>query len=303
MRGWICTVSLVLIVVTSLNCPAMARPQLETPVLMHRDFSQLRATTNLRTLDDQYRRDTDAQIFDALARRGGYVGDRSYLQGCDITSLPASKTYHLTRLALTAENFDQFLQFQALVEADVTDFPTPPSDTEDLSVDADRRYEADQAARERLNAPLGDYPEALADAALDARISRMCEIDLQNGEWLKRASVKTLFLETDDPKVASEIANLALHADHLPEIQDEYAAMTFARGSSNRPPEIGMRLKDRSLINLGRPQLYGTGVICVEGKPEFAGGKTADQMSLLRQVMQLPPVDLQVLTQNSFCGT
>ena len=95
---------------------------------------------------------------------------------------------------------------------------------------------------------------------------------------------------------------MALHTDHLPTLQIEYAE-TYLRLSQQRslPVEIGLRLIDRGLVNRGLPQKYATLILCEEGTPKFAGRVDLQAANMNRRAFGAPDQSLPELATD-YCG-
>jgi hypothetical protein len=225
---------------------------------------------------------------EALQRRG-HTGDETYLQGCDLTDLQSDR--HAARIKLGRAH--------PLMP------PLPPakSSPEELIPATVARDSAslDQELRNRLTTPT---PEGVdPEAVLQLRMADMCEADLRHGQWLQSDAAIDLMLTSTDRQVLGDLLLLALHADHLPALQDQYSAIYLTRRQNlGLPIEPGLRLKDRSRINAGEPQIYATAVICEAGRAAFAGSTDLRHANLLRAALGLPPQDLAEKDSRGFCS-
>lgn len=234
----------------------------------------------------------------ALERRG-HSGDRTFLQGCDLIDASAEAADLNADLVKAS---DDWRAYQTAVEAGrvgVIDVVLPTSVVRASDVGAALR--ADQAARAALSAP---HPDGeVGDAVLRLRLFSMCEVDLQTGIWMQTEAVRTLFSSSTEPSVINGLMTLALHMDHLPRLQAEYAEAYLSRHAAlGAPSELGLKLTDRSLINRGLPQRYATLILCEEGRPVFAGRVDLVEANRLRATLGLAPEDLEMRTANSYCA-
>jgi len=232
-----------------------------------------------------------ATIFrrEALQRRG-HTGDETYLQGCDLTDLQSDRHAALLKLG-------------RIHEAGSPPLPPAKSSPEVVSPTKIARDAAslDQELRNHLTTPAPDGADP--DAVLQLRMADMCEADLRHGLWLQSDAAIDLMLTATDRQVLGDLLLLALHADHLPALQDQYSAIYLARRQSlGLPIDPGLRLKDRSRINAGEPQIYGTAVICEAGRAVFAGRTDLRHANLLRAALGLAPQDLAEKDSRGFCS-
>lgn len=239
----------------------------------------------------------DAYLAQALARRG-HTGDRAFLQGCDLTDvkLDAARTRDMLAKRLTDRQAYQDAIESGRLEQGEVRLSTSPVDASAVQV----VLTADQAARSAL---VSDLPEGeVATLILDLRFQSLCEIDFRTGDWLSTPSVKSFFEETEDGAVIQAIMVLALHMDHLPALQIDYAE-SYLRLMEKRslPLEIGLRLMDRGLVNRGLPQKYATLILCKEGAPEFAGRVDVHAANMNRRAMGMPDQSLSELGEG-YCG-
>lgn len=120
---------------------------------------------------------------------------------------------------------------------------------------------------------------------------------------MQQASVRSLFSETSDAQSIGALLTLALHMDHLPHLQADYADVYLRRHADlGLPVEPGLRLKDRSLVNLGLPQRFATLILCEDGTPAFAGKVDLAAANRLREEAGLPLEDLEAREANGYCG-
>lgn|GEM_PF-6667502 len=226
---------------------------------------------------------------EALQRRG-HTGDETYLQGCDLTDLQADRHAALARLGR-----DHEVGSPALPPAKVSSELVTPAEI------ARAAASRDQDLRKRLTAPIPGGADL--DAVLQLRMTDMCEADLRHGLWLQSDAAIELMLTSTDRQTLEDLLLLALHADHLPALQDQYSAIYLARRQSlGLPIEPGLRLKDRSRINAGEPQIYATAVICEAGKAMFPGSTDLRHANLLRAALGLAPQDLAEKDSRGFCS-
>lgn len=233
----------------------------------------------------------------ALARRG-HSGDLSYLQGCDLSD-PNFESRSVNH-ALVEQSSDWSAYQQAVRSGRMgvleVRLPTSTVSSEDVSA----AKQADQQARAVLSAPA---PSAdFAQAVLQLRLLSMCEVDRATGQWLGGEATRRFLSETSDASAVADLTLLAMHMDHLPTLQADHGnAYLHRREALGLPIEPGLRLKDRSLINLGLPQKYATLILCEAGVPTFAGQVDLDAANRLRQEMGLSPEDLHARARTGFC--
>lgn len=241
----------------------------------------------------------DHRVLESALARRGHTGDMTFLQGCGLTDLEADA------IALNAELVSRspdWETYQSAVEAGRTgllpvDLPT----SEPGAADVQAAERADQSARRAFTAP---YPgDDLADLVTELRCLTACEVDIRTGDWMQTDDVRALFAETVDRSTLGAFLTLALHMDHLPRLQAEYADVYLRRRADlGLPIEPGLRLQDRSLINLGLPQRYATLILCEDGQPTFAGKVDLAEANRLRERIGLPPENLETRAANGYCG-
>lgn len=234
----------------------------------------------------------------ALARRG-HSGDMTFLQGCDLTDPAADVAALNADLVRASSDWDAYQTAVQAGRIGVVQIDLPTSEVRAADVQAAKR--ADQAARQALSAP---HPNGeLGEVVVQLRLFSMCEVDVETGRWMQQDSVRSLFSETSDAQSIGTLVTLALHLDHLPHLQADYAEVYIRRHADLAlPVEPGLRLKDRSLVNLGLPQRYATLILCEDGKPTFAGKVDLSAANRLREEAGLPPEDLEAREANGYCG-
>lgn len=240
-----------------------------------------------------------AAVRDAALQRRGHSGDLTYLQGCDISDQDTE--FAVASLELIAASPDWESYASALRAADIAAPAEESAVGETAEVVARAAAHRDQTARSRFAAALPDGQ--VGEAVWALRLVSMCRMDLASGRWLDSVAAKDLFATSTDDAVLHDLWVLAIHADHLPRLQDDYGEMYLRRRQElGLPAEPGLRLKDRSRVNLGLPQIYATGVICDGRQPVFAGRVELASANLLRSQMGLPPQDLERKLKEKFCG-
>jgi len=223
----------------------------------------------------------------------------AFLQGCDLTDAATDAAALNANLVRASHDWHAY---QIAVEAGrvgVVPVDLPTSGVSHADVQAAKH--ADQSARRALSAP---HPDGdLGELVTELRLLSMCEVDVQTGSWMQGESVRALFSETSDTSTIGAFVTLALHMDHLPHLQADYAEVYLRRQADlGLPVEPGLKLQDRSLINLGRPQRYATLILCEDGQPTFAGRVDLSEANRLRARAGLPPEDLETRATNSYCG-
>lgn len=262
------------------------------------EFERIKISDDLRHAEARRDANRDA-VRDAALQRRGHSGDLAYLQGCDLSDQDADFT--VGNLALIAASPDWDSYTAALRAADIAAQGDEPSTDAAAQTIARAAALRDQAARRLVAAPLPDG--RVGEAVLGLRLVSMCRMDFANGRWLDSSAARNLFATSTDQAVLHDLWLLAIHADHLPRLQDNYADIYLARRAElGLPIEHGLRLKDRAQNNLGLPQPYATGVICEAGKPVFAGKTDLDEANRLRVLAGLAPQDLAQKAAEKFCG-
>lgn len=260
-------------------------------------YERARDVTALATAIDRRQAHVEILITAALERRG-HNGPKDYLQGCDLSDLQTD--YDIANLELVAASPDwpaYHAAWRSTVAAGDHDDATEPS----LASQIRRAAQADQQVRRRLSEPLPDGP--LGEAVGSLLRVRLCEQDLANGPLVSSRLALDLFATTEDGTVLRDLYLLALHSDHQPRIQDAYGDIYLRRREAmGWPVESGLRLKDRSRINLGLPQLYATGILCEGGAPVVAGQVDMAAANTLRATLGLPPVVTEAMARDGFCG-
>ena len=233
-----------------------------------------------------------------MARRG-HSGDRSYLQGCDLTDQATAYEEANRKLIAASATWEEYASFwhEALPDLDFgqRQLEGPPEEI------AKARADADQRARRLLSdgAPEGQ----LGAAVSELRLINLCAVDLPNSEWLQEEDALGLFETSTDSDVLRGLYFLAIHADDRPLLQTRFGQIYEERRRSlGWPVEPGLRLIDRAQINLGQPQPYATAVLCENDQPVFAGTVELETANSRRVDAGLPPQDLHEKALNGFCG-
>ncbi len=238
-------------------------------------------------------------VRDAALQHRGHSGDLAYLQGCDLSD--QDNDFAVASLELIAASPDWKSYASALQAADVAAPDEQSAVAETAEVAARAAARRDQTARPRFATALPDGQ--VGEAALALRFVSLCRMDLANGRWLDSPAARDLFATSTDQAVLHDLWVLAIHADHLPQLQDDYGEMYLRRRQAlGLPAEPGLRLKDRSRVNFGLPQIYATGVICEGRQPVFVGRVDLASANLLRTELGLPPEDLERKSREKFCG-
>lgn len=240
-----------------------------------------------------------ASVREAALNRRGHSGDLNYLQGCDLSD--QNIDFDVASLELIAASPNWTTYAAALETADVATRQDRPPSNATAEIIAHAAADDDQTARARVAVAFPAGP--VGDAVLALRLVSMCRMDLAHGLWLDSPAARNLFASSTDQTVLHDLWVLALHADHLPRLQDDYGEIYLSRREDlGLPVEPGLRLKDRSRVNLGLPQIYATGVICDGLQPVFVGTVDLASANLLRTELGLPPEDLELKAREKFCG-
>lgn len=238
----------------------------------------------------------------ALFERG-HTMDLSFVQGCDLGPPAWLRWGEIARAAIRSRSPDHFEAVRAQVVRDAARFAaiSDQEHSSDIHAELRTRVEMDQQVRLDLDAPIESDDEVAIDAILGERMIRACEIDIQNGEWLKRPEISSLLENSPDSDVILRIVTLALHADHLPTIQQDFAN-TISNHDDERIRALSRRLEDRSRINRGLNQFFGTGVICEGVEPVLIGSPDLELVNANRSRAGMLHLDLSELRRGGFCG-
>lgn len=238
-------------------------------------------------------------VRDAALQRRGHSGNLAYLQGCDLSDQDTD--FAVANLELIAASPDWDSYASALQAADIAAPAEESAMAETAEVVARAAARRDRTARPLFAAALPDGQ--VGEAVLALRFVSLCRMDLANGRWLDSPAARDLSATSIDQSVLHDLWVLAIHADHLPQLQDDYGEMYLHRRQAlGLPAEPGLRLKDRSRVNLGLPQIYATGVICEGRQPIFVGEVNLASANLLRTELGLPLEDLDRKSREKFCG-
>lgn len=262
------------------------------------DYEQIKASQKPDLSDTERAAAAEIVLKSALARRG-HSGDRSYLQGCDLSDASASYEDANRNLIGASASWEEYTAFwhAAFPDHDYARrvFEGPPEQVAKL------RAEADQRARGPMSGALPDGE--LGSAVIDLRIINQCAVDRPNSEWLLESEAWRMFQTSNDREVLNGLYYLAMHADDRPQLQTRFGEIYEERRRSlGLPIEPGLRLIDRAQINLGRSQPYATAVLCESDQPAFAGTVELDAANARRISVGLPPQDLHEKALNGFCG-
>lgn len=166
---------------------------------------------------------------------------------------------------------------------------------------AEALFRREQIARTDFTT--GTVPPEAAELMRAAMLATMCEQDLSSGAWLQTVGAKTLaaaVIETEKESARyKHLRVLLLHADHLPELQEEAAERLLIAGTHSR---LGAQLADRAAVNRGAPQVYGTGIICNGSVPEIMNGLADEKGAVTRRAkIGLPPLSAALTRAGLFC--
>lgn len=236
----------------------------------------------------------------ALTARG-FTGPKDYLQGCDLEPPGSSAEAARARLAQASTTYPEYVeQHSAIAQAIALErrqlgAAVPPRSVAEAA-------ERDQLARRGLSATMPTLTKAGAEALMTARLNLVCEVDLANGAWLQsnfREAVPTVDIE-----VGKAAYTIAIHADHLPDLQRRLGVMFLGRGRHGGPwLEAGARLLDRAAINIGQDQIFGTAMICEDGEVRILGNRRDEEWDLFRSEYGLPTFPTAYAETARNCGS
>lgn len=165
---------------------------------------------------------------------------------------------------------------------------------EDLRAELLRRATVDARVRERIRA--GETPGSGPDGMdVDRHNSAWLAAQIEASGWPKRSEVG------DDGARAAWL--IAQHADGAVAFQErccELMRQAVAAGEAD-PAELAL-LVDRILVNLGRPQRYGTQVGAVDGGLVALPTSDPDRVDQRRAQVGLGPLEAHLSDIAEVCG-
>lgn len=201
----------------------------------------------------------------ALVARG-HSGDRSVLMGCDLFNPVLDREHRLlgaVAFSKDASVFAAWLTRQSVEGPPLSLAAYPPMDV-DLEGWLAAAHQADQAARARAraHAPPDQDEQTWVQQGMDVS----CKLDLAHSAGLQKVAP---VLDSLSRTALGHAFILIMHQDHQPALQAEAARTMMAMASSDPSLRFAAaRLTDRSLLNIGAPQVYGELFNCDDRRPD-----------------------------------